>query len=225
MAEEKKIDIDDLTSGMERLSVETPRKIVAVLDDEPTTLKMIDRKGKKSKFQEFMENNGYEVKTYLGTIPFFKDFGNISDRLGLIISDFDMKTGGQGDDGDVFLKTIREMEIDVPFIIVSNNPLSDRGDFEKELNRLNASYIDSSRLGSKALFYNSESGQEEILRKIRFTGKGLSTNSYNINSVNGRNMKYNSLREQILSLSQRRGLNVSMNQTLQAINQPRFYFK
>jgi len=58
-----------------------------------------------------------------------------------------------------------------------------------------------------------------------FKGKGLSTNSYNINSVDGRNMKYNSLREQILSLSQRRGLNVSMNQTLQAINQPRFYFK
>lgn len=224
MAEEKKTDLEDLSDSMADLSVRD-KNIVAVLDDTLSTLKMIARE--KSKFNQKMVANGYEVKTYLGTIPFFEDLENIKDRLALIISDFDMKDGGHGDDGDALLQQIRELGMDTPFIIVSNNAIQERGsEVEKMLNRLNASYINTgSSPTGKAGYYNSDAGLEEIFKKLRFKGKGLSTNSYNINSVSGRNMKYNSLREQILSLSQRRGLNTAMNQTLNEINQPRFYFK
>lgn len=57
----------------------------------------------------------------------------------------------------------------------------------------------------------------------RMIGSGLGNNSYNIQTIQGRNEKYNSIRNQILFLSQKRGQNNAYNQTLSEINNVRRY--
>jgi hypothetical protein len=66
----------------------------------------------------------------------------------------------------------------------------------------------------------SDRGKVNIDRMI---GSGLGSNSYNIQTIQGRNEKYNSIRNQILFLSQKRGQNNAYNQTLSEINNVRRY--
>lgn len=200
-------------------------KIIAVVDDDTTTLKMIGRK--TNSFHKKMNENGFTVRVFKGSNAFFDDLDSIKNDLVLILSDYDMSSPSLGVNGNEFLEEVRDKGINVPFILVSNQDLETRKDEfnERDLKRLRAEYLDSGSSSGKVSFYNKPEIQDKILNIIGLKGKGLSTNSYGITTVISRVDKFNQLREQRLRMAQSRGFNARMNQQLNEINSVRNYSK
>lgn len=189
---------------------EAGKKLIYSIDDVKMNATLSGRSVSKKL------GSDYDYKISVGTEPFFRDYENVSDRLVAVITDWDMDTVRGSGNGDDVINFIRDNNSNIPIFVLSAKPLSERGD----VNLRGSIYLETR--GGK---YTPELGDEmaRVISKGLLKGKGLGTNSYNINSVDGRVIKYNDIREQILNKYQRRGLNTAFNQTIGELNQYRNY--